>query len=72
MTDKKHLTVREVAAELGVSPAHAHKLVTKGRILAVDVGVGGKAIWRISREDLDQYLAAGRTQTAGRFGGDAA
>lgn len=61
---KNHVSISEVADELGVSPAHAHKLVKKGRIRAINVGDGDKAYWRIARVDLEQFIEDERQRTA--------
>lgn len=64
---KTHLSIKEVGIELGVSPAHTHKLVTSGRLPAINVGDGAKAYWRIARVDLDKFIEAERQRTAQRF-----
>jgi excisionase family DNA binding protein len=64
---KAHLSIKEVGVELGVSPAHAHKLVTSGRLRAINVGDGAKAYWRIARVDLQQFIEDERQRTAQRF-----
>jgi len=37
----------------------------------VNIGIGQRAFWRVSREDFDKYLDAQRAETARRFGGAA-
>lgn len=67
----KHLTAKDIADELGISVDQAKKLITGNHIPAVDIGVGERSFWRVSREDFDAYLAAQRAATARRFGGAA-
>lgn len=67
----KHLTVKAVADELSVSVDQIKKLITRGDLEAINVGVGDKIFWRISRADLDSYLAAKRAATAKQYGGAA-
>lgn len=66
-----HMDIKELASALGVSVAHAHKLVTDGRIPAINVGVKSKSIWRINRDDYAKFIEEERTRTASRFGGAA-
>lgn len=68
---EKHLSVTELAEELGVSYDHAKNLVTKGHIPAVNAGTGSRHFWRVSRADFDTWLEAQRGETARRFGGAA-
>ncbi len=56
-----------MAAELSISVDQATKLITGGHIPAVNIGVGSRAYWRVSREDFDNWLAAQRAATARRF-----
>lgn len=67
-----HLKIKDVAAELQISTMQAHSLVTGGDLPAINVGRGSKAYWRVSRADLDTYIADKRAETARRFGGGAA
>jgi excisionase family DNA binding protein len=63
----KYLTAQEIADELGISLDHAKKLITKRRIPAVNIGIGERDFWRVSRADLDKYLDDQRAETAARF-----
>ncbi len=65
---KKNLSVTELAEELNVSYDHAKNLVLKGHLPAVDAGTGSRSFWRVSRADLDEYLAIRKADTARRFG----
>jgi hypothetical protein len=64
----KHLDMKQLAAELEISVDQAKKLVTGNYIPAVDIGIGSRSFWRVSREDLDKFLDERRAQTARRFG----
>lgn len=67
----RSMAVKDVAAELGVSVATAHKYVQSGDLPAVDIGTGAKSYWRIERADFEKFLAKRREATARRFGGAA-
>lgn len=71
-TANDQLTVKQIAAELGVSDMTAHKLITTGALPAVNVGLGSKCYWRVSRADLNGYLDRKREETARRFRGTVA
>lgn len=64
----KHLDMKQVAEELGVSVDQAKKLVTGGQLPAINVGIGGRAFFRVSRDDLDKWVTDERAKTARRFG----
>jgi hypothetical protein len=64
----KHLDMRQLAEELEISVDQAKKLVTGNHIPAVDIGIGSRSFWRVSREDFDQFLDRRRAETARRFG----
>jgi excisionase family DNA binding protein len=63
-----HLPVKVIAEELAISVDQAKKLITEGVLPAVNIGVGRRTFWRVSREDFDAYLAKERAATARRFG----
>lgn len=67
----KHLNMKQVAEELGVSVDQAKKLVTSGELSAIDIGVGGRTFFRVAREDLDAWLDKERAKVAKRFGASA-
>jgi excisionase family DNA binding protein len=62
------MTVKDIGEELSISVDQAKKLITSGQIHAVNIGVGRRVFWRVSREDFDAYLAKERAATARRFG----
>lgn len=49
---KKYLIVKEVAEELEVSEKTVRKLINEGVIVAYKLG----REWRVTREDLDNFL----------------
>lgn len=64
----RHLDMKQVAEELGVSVDQAKKLVTGGQLPAINVGSGRRTFFRVARADLDKWLADERAKVARRFG----
>ena len=63
---KSVLTVKAVAAELGVSNRHVLDLIEEGVIPAIDVGrFGSRKFYRIARASLDQFKSGRSTLSAG-------
>lgn len=56
MTERTHLTPKQVAERLGVSPEHVGDLIRSCRIRASNVGLGRRPQWRISLVDLEAFL----------------
>ncbi|HEX5139810.1 MAG TPA: helix-turn-helix domain-containing protein [Dehalococcoidia bacterium] len=54
------LTLEQVAEYLGVHRDTVYKLVRSGRLPALQLG-GRKAAWRISEDDLREFIAKGKT-----------
>lgn len=54
----KWMTIREVAAEMRVSPDTVHRWVRSGQLPAADVSGRGcrRASWRIDSRGLDQFI----------------
>lgn len=69
MTDKpnqpRFLTPTQVADELNVKPNQVHVLIKAGDLRAFQVGARG--MWRIGRQDLEDYIAEAYRRTAGRI-----
>ncbi|QDG89072.1 helix-turn-helix domain-containing protein [Pseudarthrobacter sp. NIBRBAC000502770] len=68
MTDEpKHrfLTPTQVAEELNVKPNQVHALIKAGDLRAFQVG--GRGMWRIGRQDLEDYIAEAYRRTAERI-----
>jgi excisionase family DNA binding protein len=56
MSDEvQELTVEQVAKELQVNPRSVYKWIQTGELVAMDLGSGGKHIYRVSRADLDDF-----------------
>lgn len=64
----EHLPVKGVAEVLAISVDQVKKLITSGELPAMNVGVGSRVFWRVSRDDLDHWIEAQRAATARRFG----
>ncbi|WP_411375750.1 helix-turn-helix domain-containing protein [Arthrobacter sp. MPF02] len=68
MTDKpkKHrfLTIEQVAEELNVKASLVRGLIKTGELRALQVGARG--IWRVGRQDIEDYIADAYTRTAER------
>jgi excisionase family DNA binding protein len=60
--DMRDLTVEQVAEELQVNPRSVYKWIQIGELPAMDLGSGGKHIYRISRADLDAFKQARKTK----------
>jgi excisionase family DNA binding protein len=58
MTERTHLTQKQVAERLIVSAEHVGDLIRAGLLRASNVGLGSRPQWRISLVDLDAFLAA--------------
>lgn len=46
---------RELAQRLGVSISHARNLIASGKIEAVNVGSGSRAVWRVPICAIERY-----------------
>ncbi|MFE4079261.1 helix-turn-helix domain-containing protein [Paenarthrobacter sp. YIM B13468] len=64
---KKHrfLTIEQVAEELNVSIAQVRALLKAGELRGVQVG--GRNLWRIGANDVDDYIAEAYKSTAERI-----
>ena len=58
----RFLTREQVAEELNISNAQAYALVRRGDLRALKIG--GRGLWRVSREDLEAYLERTYSDTA--------
>jgi excisionase family DNA binding protein len=54
------LTVEQVAQELQVNVKTVYQWIKSKRLKATNIGTKTKANWRITRKDLDEFLAQGR------------
>jgi excisionase family DNA binding protein len=60
------LTIKQVAAELGVPNTRAMDLVRKGRLATAVPRTGGPATWRIARAELEAFRARERAEQVAR------
>ena len=69
MTDEtmslRFLTPTQVAEELNVKPNQVHALIKAGELRAFQVG--GRGMWRIGRQDVEDYIAEAYRRTAERI-----
>lgn len=69
MTDelKQHrfLTPTQAADELNVKPNQIHALIKAGELRALQIG--GRGMWRIGRQDLEEFIADAYRRTAERI-----
>lgn len=64
---KRHrfLTIEQAAEELNVSHSQIRALLKIGELRAIQVG--GRGMWRIGVEDLEDYIAEAYRRTAERI-----
>lgn len=69
MTDEpnqpRFLTPTQVAEELNVKPNQVHALIKAGKLRAFQVG--GRGMWRIGRQYVEDYIAEAYRRTAERI-----
>lgn len=61
----RFLTPTQVAEELNVKPSQVHALIKAGELRAFQVG--GRGMWRVGRQDLEDYIAEAYRRTAERI-----
>lgn len=61
----RFLTPTQVADELNVKPNQVHALIKAGELRAFQVG--GRGMWRIGRQDVEDYIAEAYRRTAARI-----
>lgn len=54
--DDKLLSIDQVAEYLAVTAKHIRNLMKLGALTAVDVGVGGKRIWRFEVKEVQAFI----------------
>ncbi len=57
------LTVEQVAQELQVNAKTVYQWIREKRLRATNIGTKGKANWRIKRQDLNDFLDKGSTDS---------
>lgn len=58
--EPEYLNLTEAARLTGFSYDHVRRAVERGDLPAADKGTGKKRVWRISRADLDRWMAKDR------------
>jgi len=61
----RFMTPTQVAEELNVKPNQVHALIKAGELRAFQVG--GRGMWRIGRQDVEDYIAEAYRRTAERI-----
>lgn len=64
-TTHRFLTIEQVAEELNVGAPAIRSLLKTGELRGIQIG--GRGIWRISREDLEDYIQAAYRRTSERL-----
>ncbi|MEW1950797.1 helix-turn-helix domain-containing protein [Pseudarthrobacter sp902506025] len=49
------MTPTQAGEELNVNPSQIHAMIKAGELRAIQVG--GRGLWRIGRQDLEDYIA---------------
>ncbi len=64
MADHQAMSVREVAAQLGIRQHGVLSLIASGELVAINVSLkpGGRPLWRIMPEAFDGFLARRSSQ----------
>jgi excisionase family DNA binding protein len=60
--EPRDLTVEQVAKEMQVHKRRVYRWIQAGMLTAIDIGIGGKHNYRISRVDLDAFKQARKTR----------
>jgi excisionase family DNA binding protein len=64
-TKPRFLTMAQVAEELNVKQSLVQGLIRTGELRALQVG--GRGMWRIGRQDVEEYIAEAYRRTAERI-----
>lgn len=62
---QRFLTLEQAAAELNVKQSLIRALISAGDLRALQVG--GRGVWRIGRQDIEDYIAEAYRRTAERI-----
>ena len=63
----RFLTPTHAAEEMNVQPNRIHAMIKAGELRAFQVG--GRGLWRIGRQDLEDYTAEAYRRTGERIAG---
>ncbi|WP_307105952.1 helix-turn-helix domain-containing protein [Arthrobacter globiformis] len=61
----RFLTIEQVAEELNVGVPSIRALLKTGELRGIQIG--GRGLWRISRQDVDDYIGGAYSKTAERI-----
>ena len=64
-TKRRFLTVEQAAEELNVKSSLIRGLISSGELRAIQVG--GRGLWRIGLQDMEDYIAEAYRRTAERI-----
>jgi excisionase family DNA binding protein len=59
------LTPTQAAEELNVKPNQIHAMIKAGELRAIQIG--GRGLWRIGRQDLEDYISEAYRRAAERI-----
>lgn len=62
---KRFLTVDQVADELTVSEHQVRTMLHTGELRGIQIG--GRRLWRVSREDVEKFIVAAYARTSARI-----
>jgi excisionase family DNA binding protein len=64
-TQRRFLTVEQAAEELNVKSSLIRALIKTGELRAIQIG--GRGMWRIGRQDVEDYVSEAYRRTAERI-----
>lgn len=53
----------EAAELLGVTKDHILRLIKSGKLVASNIGLGQRSVWRISNEEIEKFFKRSKKQT---------
>ncbi|MDQ0664730.1 excisionase family DNA binding protein [Arthrobacter ulcerisalmonis] len=62
---RRFLTPTQAAEELNVKPSQIHAMIKAGELRALQVG--GRGMWRVGRQDVEDCIAEAYRRTAERI-----
>lgn len=62
---RRFLMIEQAADELNVSPVQLRALIKSGELRALQVG--GRGLWRIGQQDIEDFIAEAYRRTAERI-----
>jgi excisionase family DNA binding protein len=64
-TQRRFLTIEQAAEELNVKTSLIRGLIKTGELRAIQVG--GRGLWRVGRQDIEDYVRDAYRRTADRI-----